>query len=119
MTAVDGTHQRCPLTLFAVHPRSREGHWPRPRRPGPAYIARSLARCTPPISTTCTCRVPLPGLAPPVVATFHSLAAAPAEVRAVNELHADVELRVDEPPFSSKQQVDVESACCKHMFQVF
>jgi hypothetical protein len=55
------------------------------------------------------------------VATFHSLAAAPAEVRAVNELHADVELRVDEPPFSSKQQIDValESACCKPMFQVF
>jgi hypothetical protein len=37
------------------------------------------------------------------------------------EFHASVELRIDEPPFSSKQRVDValESACYKHLFQVF
>jgi hypothetical protein len=37
------------------------------------------------------------------------------------ELHVNIEFRVDEPPFSSKQQIYVvlESACCKRLFQVF
>ena len=73
-----------------------------------------------PRGLACLRRVPPLGLAPPVVAALHPFTAAPTEVRAADELHTDdlgatlsielhanVELHVDEPPFSSKQQ-----GCC-------
>jgi hypothetical protein len=57
---------------------------------------------------------------PRLVPLLSSTSATFVPLRSI-ELHANIELRVDEPPFSSKQQIDVvlESACCKRLFQVF
>jgi hypothetical protein len=56
------------------------------------------------------CLGPLPRSVPPMTSTL-----------ATSAPFRSIELRVDEPLFSSKQQVDValESACCKRLFQVF
>jgi len=48
-----------------------------------------------------------PGLVPPIAAALHP----PAEVRAVDELHTG-DLQIDEPPFLSKQQVNVALEKC-------
>jgi hypothetical protein len=90
-------------------PYSRDGSQPSPCRrrpysrlplpPRSIGLLRPLLRSVPPTSSTPVAFAPLRSI----------------------EIHTNVKFRVDEPPFLSKQRVDValESACYRRLFQVF
>jgi hypothetical protein len=98
-----------PLTLCTARTCSRDGPCPRSRRVPPHRLAPPVAAALHPPATACVKVLVADELHTNDLRTLRSV-----------ELHADIEFRIDEPPFSSKQQdVVLESACCKLLCKVF